>query len=73
MEASFFHASAQKITRCSPFLLSLHAQITRKPLGHKILNAIEKDFLKVLSSEMDPAEIRLIRWVFLKGIVALGF
>ncbi len=29
--------------------------------------------LKVLSSEMDPAEIRLIRWDFFKGIVASGF
>ncbi len=29
--------------------------------------------LKVLSSEMDPAEIRLIRWAFFKGIVASGF
>ncbi len=29
--------------------------------------------LKVLSSEMDPAEIRLIRKAFLKGIVASGF
>jgi hypothetical protein len=30
-------------------------------------------YLKVLSSEMDPAEIRLIRWDFFKGIVASGF
>ncbi len=29
--------------------------------------------LKVLSSEMDPAEIRLIRWDSFKGIVASGF
>jgi hypothetical protein len=29
--------------------------------------------LKVLSSEMDPAEIRLIRKAFFKGIVASGF
>jgi hypothetical protein len=29
--------------------------------------------LKVLSSEMDPAEIRLIRKDFIKGIVASGF
>jgi hypothetical protein len=29
--------------------------------------------LKVLSSEMDPAEIRLIRWDFFKGIVASWF
>ncbi len=29
--------------------------------------------LKVLSSEMDPAEIRLIPWDFFKGIVASGF
>jgi hypothetical protein len=32
-----------------------------------------KQHLKVLSSEMDPAEIRLIRWDFFKGIVASGF
>jgi hypothetical protein len=30
-------------------------------------------YLKVLSSEMDPAEIRLIRWDFIKESVAAGF
>ncbi len=29
--------------------------------------------LKVLSSEMDKAESRLIRWAFLKGNVPAGF
>jgi hypothetical protein len=29
--------------------------------------------LKVLSSEMDPVEIRLIRQIFIKGSVAVGF
>ncbi len=47
-----------------------------------IKNAISKNYnalcklnsyLKVLSSEIDPAEIRLIRYAFLKGIVAWVF
>jgi hypothetical protein len=29
--------------------------------------------LKVLSSEMDPVEIRLIRYIFIKGSVSAGF
>jgi hypothetical protein len=33
----------------------------------------EADVLKILSSEMDPIEIGLIRNIFIKGSVAAGF
>ncbi len=39
----------------------------------EVFNNINIVRLKVLSSEMDPVKIRLIRKIFIKGSVAPGF
>jgi len=39
----------------------------------KVVKSITRPVLKVLSSEMDQAESRLIRWALLKGNVASVF
>ncbi len=43
--------------------------------GNQERNRLDKKglTLKVLSSEMDPVEIRLIRKIFIKGSIAAGF
>ena len=51
------------VTTCFP---------TKEAVKTSPLNVL-MHYLKVLSNEMDPAEIRLIRYNFFKGIVASGF
>ncbi len=53
--------------------LNLLSGDCKTPVSHFDCTKFSHKSLKVLSSEMDPAEIRLIRQIFIKGSVAQAF
>jgi hypothetical protein len=63
------HATQQADAPLYDLRCSLHINVTFAFLCPTVSTF---ESLKVLSSEMDPAEIRLIRKDFIKGIVASG-